>query len=243
MHNTFTQAVKTKNTKDIGTSQLEQIADAYPYFSLAKTILLKKYHSSEHFKYNHTLKNVAAHTISRDVLFDFINLLEEEKEQPSNPSVAKTVKNTIFNLKKEVVDHSSTTTLNTETPFKFTSSEKHSFQQWLQLNHQKPIARNTPKAKPLEPKLDIIDQFILNNPKISPVKKTETPKKNLSLKKSDDINTNQLMTETLAKVYIAQKKYNDAIQAYKILSLKYPEKSSFFANQIERIEILQTHKS
>jgi len=51
------------------------------------------------------------------------------------------------------------------------------------------------------------------------------------------------MTETLAHVYLEQKKYEKAITAFHILSLKYPEKSSFFANQIEEIEKLQKNKS
>ena len=46
------------------------------------------------------------------------------------------------------------------------------------------------------------------------------------------------MTATLAKVYLEQKKYENAIQAYRILSLKYPEKSSFFAEQIKLINKL-----
>ena len=46
------------------------------------------------------------------------------------------------------------------------------------------------------------------------------------------------MTETLAKVYLEQKKYVNAIKAYRILSLKYPEKSSFFATQIKAIKLL-----
>jgi len=44
-----------------------------------------------------------------------------------------------------------------------------------------------------------------------------------------------LMTETLAKVYLQQNNYHKALQAYKILSLKYPEKSGFFADQIRSI--------
>jgi hypothetical protein len=48
-----------------------------------------------------------------------------------------------------------------------------------------------------------------------------------------------LMTETLAHVYVEQKKYEKAITAFTILSLKYPEKSSFFALQIEAIKKLQ----
>jgi hypothetical protein len=47
------------------------------------------------------------------------------------------------------------------------------------------------------------------------------------------------MTETLAKVYLEQKKYENAIKAYHILSLKYPKKSGFFADRIKAIKILQ----
>ena len=41
------------------------------------------------------------------------------------------------------------------------------------------------------------------------------------------------MTETLAKIYVKQQKFKEALYAYRILSLKYPEKSSLFANQIK----------
>jgi hypothetical protein len=47
------------------------------------------------------------------------------------------------------------------------------------------------------------------------------------------------MTETLARVYLEQKNYKKAIQSYKILSLKYPEKSSFFADRIKEVEKIQ----
>lgn len=54
-----------------------------------------------------------------------------------------------------------------------------------------------------------------------------------SLKK---ITKEDYMTETLAKVYAKQEKYKEAIKAYKILSLKYPEKISLFANQIKDLK-------
>jgi hypothetical protein len=60
-------------------------------------------------------------------------------------------------------------------------------------------------------------------------------------KKQED--NNHLMTETLAKVYLEQKKYQRAIQAYEILILKYPEKSSFFADQIKNIKDLQQNNN
>ena len=52
-----------------------------------------------------------------------------------------------------------------------------------------------------------------------------------------------LMTETLARVYLEQKKYQKAIQAYQILILKYPEKSSFFADRILDIKNLQNNNN
>ena len=62
-----------------------------------------------------------------------------------------------------------------------------------------------------------------------------------SIGKEDDILNNQffdgkiLMTETLAKLYSKQGNIQKAVEAYKILSLKYPKKSIYFANQINRI--------
>ena len=46
------------------------------------------------------------------------------------------------------------------------------------------------------------------------------------------------MTETLARIYAEQKKYDRAIEAYRILMLKNPKKSSFFANRIEELKVL-----
>ncbi len=54
-----------------------------------------------------------------------------------------------------------------------------------------------------------------------------------SLKK---VTKEDYMTETLAKIYVKQEKYKEAMKAYKILSLKYPEKISLFANQIEDLK-------
>lgn len=129
-------------------------------------------------------------------------------------------------------------------PLKFDKSESHSFNEWLKLTRTKPIKREafedpepdieleTERAK----KFQLIDKFISENPKIKPSKNTST-KKNLA--KAQMIQPEALMTETLARIYVEQKNYKKAIQSYKILSLKYPEKSSFFANQIKAVEQLQ----
>ena len=52
-----------------------------------------------------------------------------------------------------------------------------------------------------------------------------------------------LVTETLAKVFAKQGNYKKAVKAYKKLSLKYPEKSIYFAAQIEKIRELEQGES
>ncbi len=57
----------------------------------------------------------------------------------------------------------------------------------------------------------------------------------------NDINIldeDDLLTESLAKIYIKQKRYYKAIEIIKKLSLKYPEKSVYFADQIRFLEKL-----
>jgi hypothetical protein len=51
--------------------------------------------------------------------------------------------------------------------------------------------------------------------------------------------SDEIITETLAVLYFQQKNYNKAAAAYAKLSLKYPEKSVYFATRIEEIEKLK----
>ena len=90
-------------------------------------------------------------------------------------------------------------------------------------------------------KSKLIDRFIQERPKITPSEYTpKTIKRDETniLASTFTQGSESLMTETLAKVYLQQNNYKKAIQAYKILILKNPEKSGFFADQIRAIEKL-----
>lgn len=127
-------------------------------------------------------------------------------------------------------------------PLEFNKNDRYSFEEWLQLSAKNSVENktetsivktsDTPKKAA---KMAQINAFIATNPKMS------TPLTNpeeITIKDAQKINKEALMTETLARVYLEQKKYKKALQAYKILSLKYPEKNSFFASQIKLVQKL-----
>ncbi len=81
---------------------------------------------------------------------------------------------------------------------------------------------------------NLIDKFIATEPRIV-ASKTEffSP---VNIARVSVIDTNEVVTETLAKIYIQQGNLVKAIQIYEKLTLKYPEKRTYFATQIELLQ-------
>jgi hypothetical protein len=82
---------------------------------------------------------------------------------------------------------------------------------------------------------ELIDKFILANPKIEPVREKSEPQVEDVLNPFIE-GKESFVTETLAKIYLNQGYYSKAIDIYEKLSLKFPEKSSYFAAQIEKVK-------
>jgi hypothetical protein len=81
---------------------------------------------------------------------------------------------------------------------------------------------------------EIIERFLKEDPTIKPPKPEQIDNENKAKKSAED--NYDLVSETLAKIYIEQMLYHKAIDTYKKLSLKYPEKSRYFADLIQSIE-------
>ena len=112
----------------------------------------------------------------------------------------------------------------TNTQILSSESTKNSFIKWLKAS--KPISDLENNQNSL------IDNFLNSDHKI--ISKKECDSKDFS---SDfQPSKSEYMTETLAKIYFEQKKFKEAIRAYEILGLKYPEKISLFADQIKTIK-------
>ena len=90
-----------------------------------------------------------------------------------------------------------------------------------------------PKPKKLSRK-ELIDKFILENPSISrPKAEFYNP---ISVAQNSIIDQENIVSETLGKIYEKQGYVDKAISIYEKLCLKYPEKSRYFAAQIERLK-------
>lgn len=102
-------------------------------------------------------------------------------------------------------------------------------------NNKADIRLSVPEAPKTQSEL--IEQFILANPRIEPVRvRPDEPV--VDIAKPFTEHQDGFVTETLAKIYINQGYFSRAIDIYEKLSLKFSEKSSYFASQIEKVKEL-----
>jgi len=81
---------------------------------------------------------------------------------------------------------------------------------------------------------EIIDSFIKNDPQIKALKPNQINNENKAKRSAED--NYDMVSETLAQIYIEQMLYHKAIDTYQKLSLKFPEKSRYFADLIQSLE-------
>jgi hypothetical protein len=90
------------------------------------------------------------------------------------------------------------------------------------------------KPQPLKKDFSLIDKFIIEEPRMA------NPKRDffnpINMAENSSVEKDEIVSETLAKIYISQGLYEKSLKIYRKLSLDNPEKSSYFAAQIENLE-------
>ena len=209
-----------QNPMQIGEPEIADMRislQAFPYFTSMQLLFAKGLYNTDSISYNRQLRKAAAYAGDRKLLFRLIT--ENVKEVEQIPEIKIGEKEKIQTPEKE---------LKIGKPLEFTEKETHSFSEWLALTKIKKIDRTKGKEE------NLIDKFVETEPRISKPKKEEFFSPVQSAKESL-IENDEIVTETLARVYLEQAHYDKAIAAYEKLSLKFPQKSSFFASQIKLI--------
>ena len=113
------------------------------------------------------------------------------------------------------------------------TTEKMSFSDWLK--HSKGRTEFQSEKTENPPKTGIIEKFITEQPRISKPKQTDFFKPQEAAKKSLSL-PEGLVTETLAQIYEQQGHFERAIRAYEKLTVKHPEKFTYFAARISKLK-------
>ena len=102
-------------------------------------------------------------------------------------------------------------------------------------NAEKPLEDKPKTHSSKRQKMNLIDQFLVSEAKIVPIKNYHSDSK---LSTESLLEDEELFSEKLAKIYIKQGLLEKALTTYEKLYLKYPEKSIYFATQIEYVKRL-----
>ncbi len=199
---------------------LKEIIDYYPYFPTARSLYLRNLKNVESFKYESELTKNSIYIPHRSMLYRLLEVDYKWQERYELiPFDDSDIKNFEDLSERNIISESSEIQTEVEIPFQlFDFEEKES------------TAGNNSKD-------DLIDKFLRSNVTRIPVivEKVEESK---GINETVTGMNEDLITETLASIYQKQGLYNEAIEAYEKLSLKIPEKSIYFAGQIENIKKL-----
>ena len=227
---------------------IQKLAEAFPYFQTAHLLHVKNHHNIQSLSFNESLRSASARIGDRTILYYLIQDIYSEsitgQDKPEGDSLEPTE---ISTLKSDLKEPPFTPDIEKKENLKKTGTyeqydsnisqtdNSYSFTNWFNYLDQAKLQKSEESAADQRRLRDseLIDSFIRTQPTIIPKKEKLEEQEDISeaYVKPDD----NLMTETLAKIYIKQGYYSRAIYAYEKLSLKYPEKSSYFATQINKI--------
>lgn len=173
----------------------------------------------------------AKYPVEKDIISEELLTLDLETDDNS-----EVIEPTPLKIKEEQESPVETVQTSPEPEIKQEQQNLHSFSDWLSIVAQPTEKPATgPEKAPVDDEKILIDKFIKASPRLSPPKEN-APHVDISV---DSVKEHDgIFTDTLARIYIKQGYYSKAIFAYEKLILKYPEKSGYFAGQIEEIKKL-----
>ena len=224
--------------------ELRSILALYPYYQTARLLMLQNLFLPHDPSFDEELRRAAIYITDRRVLFDMIEaahyrlrpskpVASQTAETTAQPSASRTISlidNFLESMPKEEAPKEKRKPTPADAAVDYVAY----------LMESEPEGEMMPGEIPQMPGQDLIDSFInsdkgrivLNE---GPLLAPEDEKVEEFVEKDPE---EEYFTETLARIYIKQGRYSKALEIIQRLSLQFPKKNAYFADQIRFLEKL-----
>ncbi|MDR1739115.1 MAG: tetratricopeptide repeat protein [Candidatus Symbiothrix sp.] len=213
-------------------TDLESVLTEYPYFQTARLLYTIGLKNEQDSRFKSELRKTACYLSDRKTLFFAIEYEDFPPEwlaplhAPSSPAPdAFELIDAFLSDKK----------YNASVPFDAADCTG-----YLDLETAEPKKN----VEPLKYQ-DAIDRFLQKDKEQSGIfrlnRNVENADNELIASEIEEKNSGGFLSETLAKIYIKQRKYDKALEIIRQLNLLYPKKNRYFADQIRFLEKLIIH--
>ncbi|MGE5424799.1 MAG: tetratricopeptide repeat protein [Syntrophothermus sp.] len=234
--------------------ELAAMVERFPWCSSFRILLALNFYHKDEAEYAVWLKTAAAYSISRKRLKDLIREMDELPGPVTIPAAEPASGPEDFIAETGPVESPAKATEMTATPvpsreelirrvrMRLAEIEEERKNSATENEIRTPVPEEPGEEKVLPAETEsvkkfsreeIIERFIREEPRITPAKANFFNPSELSEKSS--IEQEEIVSETLAKIYAEQGNKTRAIRIYQKLILLYPEKSSYFAAQIQKL--------
>ena len=222
--------------------ELRSLLALYPYFQTARLLMLQNLYLLHDSSFDEELRRAAIYITDRRVLFQMIEAahyrLRTPQVQAQKADNEEERENRTISLIDTFLDSIPKEEDDKEKKRKPTSAD--AAVDYVAYLLESETDDDTSEDVPQLIGQDLIDTFINNdkgkivlseNPEYVPEVEKETTEE-------DSVPEEGYFTETLARIYIKQGRYSKALEIIQRLSLQYPKKNAYFADQIRFLEKL-----